>query len=176
VELGRLWDGRARELAPKKLSPERRKEITRKTAKAPWDKKRRENLHRHRPPSPCFFLKGAIRSTVVWADIDHSAVSVPVPSWKARVSADGPNDRRGSTLPQAVITVVAGRSCEETPRGLVRHRTERADAPVLEGLQRGMATTLVRSSTGLEIFDQRLKIGQFQPSRTVIVPSIPSSL
>ena len=42
VELGRLGGKKGGKARAEKLSPERRKEIARKAAKARWDKKRRE--------------------------------------------------------------------------------------------------------------------------------------
>jgi len=42
VELGRLGASKGGKARAEKLSPERRKEIARKAAKARWDKKRRE--------------------------------------------------------------------------------------------------------------------------------------
>jgi hypothetical protein len=42
VELGRLGGLKGGPARAEKLSPERRKEIARKAAKARWDKKRRE--------------------------------------------------------------------------------------------------------------------------------------
>jgi hypothetical protein len=42
VELGRLGGKKGGPARAEKLSPERRKEIARKAAKARWDKKRRE--------------------------------------------------------------------------------------------------------------------------------------
>ncbi len=42
VELGRLGGRKGGKARAEKLSPERRKEIARKAAKARWDKKKRE--------------------------------------------------------------------------------------------------------------------------------------
>jgi hypothetical protein len=42
VELGRLGASKGGKARAEKLSPERRKEIARKAAKARWDKKQRE--------------------------------------------------------------------------------------------------------------------------------------